>query len=147
MSAGHVEQIGTPQQIYGDPQTIFVARFVGTLNTLAPGAALGALVGQLKLPATGIETWTVRPERLELGQAGAAPPAGAAGLAGSVTKYTYLGREAHVQVATEAGPLIVQLADPGTGAGPGGDGKVSVVVRRESLMGFDAAGRRVATEA
>jgi len=37
MSAGKIEQIGTPQQIYGDPQTRFVAGFVGTLNTLQPG--------------------------------------------------------------------------------------------------------------
>jgi iron(III) transport system ATP-binding protein len=147
MSAGHVEQIGTPQQIYGDPQTIFVARFVGTLNTLAPGDALEALVKALKLPATGIETWTVRPERLELAGPGAPVPAGAATLDGSVTKYTYLGREAHVQVATDIGPLIVQLANPGTGTGQRNGQKVSVLVRRDAPMGFDAAGRRVATGA
>ena len=101
----------------------------------------------MKLPATGVETWTVRPERLELAETGQATPAGAASLAGSVTKYTYLGREAHVQVATEAGTLIVQLADPGMGGGLDSGRKVSVVIRRDSLMGFDAAGRRVVTEA
>jgi iron(III) transport system ATP-binding protein len=147
MSAGHVEQIGTPQQIYGDPQTIFVARFVGTLNTLAPGAALGKLVSDLRLPADGIEAWAARPERLELAEPGQTAPESAASLAGSVTKYTYLGREAHVQVETEAGPLIVQLADPGMGGGLGSGRKVSVVIRRDALMGFDAAGKRVATEA
>jgi iron(III) transport system ATP-binding protein len=147
MSAGHVEQIGTPQQIYGDPQTIFVARFVGTLNTLTPGPALDALVKALKLPATGVDTWTVRPERLELAAADAAVPAGASVLAGSVTKYTYLGREAHVQVVTEVGPLIVQLANPGVTAGRSSGQKVSVIVRRDALMGFDAAGKRVATGA
>jgi ABC-type Fe3+/spermidine/putrescine transport system ATPase subunit len=25
MSAGQIEQVGTPQEIYGEPQTIFVA--------------------------------------------------------------------------------------------------------------------------
>src|SRR5690606_27781752 len=95
MSAGRVEQIGTPQQIYGDPQTIFVARFVGTLNTLEPSAKLDTMLKALKLPAGGIETWTVRPERLELADAGLARAAGAAVLDGSVAKYTYLGREAH----------------------------------------------------
>ena len=69
-----------------------------------------------------------------------------ASLAGCVTKYTYLGREAPVQVETEAGPLIVQLADPGMGGGLGSGRKVSVVIRRDALMGFDAAGKRVATE-
>jgi putative spermidine/putrescine transport system ATP-binding protein len=34
MSAGRIEQIGTPFQIYNFPQTAFVASFVGTLNLL-----------------------------------------------------------------------------------------------------------------
>ena len=34
MSAGRVEQIGTPFEIYNFPKTEFVAQFVGTLNTL-----------------------------------------------------------------------------------------------------------------
>jgi iron(III) transport system ATP-binding protein len=147
MSAGHVEQIGAPQEIYGDPRTLFVARFVGTLNTLSPGASLDALVQDLKLPATGVETWTVRPERLDLVEADAATPGGAANLAGAVTKYTYLGREAHVQVATDVGPLIVQFANPGTGAGLRSGKTVSIILRSDALMGFDAAGKRVATGA
>ncbi len=35
MNSGLVEQIGTPTQIYNDPQTLFAARFVGELNTFA----------------------------------------------------------------------------------------------------------------
>ena len=34
MNNGHIEQIGTPFEIYNFPQTEFVAQFVGTLNTL-----------------------------------------------------------------------------------------------------------------
>ena len=34
MNAGRIEQIGTPQEIYADPRTIFVASFVGTMNVL-----------------------------------------------------------------------------------------------------------------
>ncbi|MCL4530998.1 MAG: ABC transporter ATP-binding protein [Chloroflexi bacterium] len=33
MSQGHMEQVGTPFEIYNFPQTAFVASFVGTLNT------------------------------------------------------------------------------------------------------------------
>ena len=33
MSQGHIEQVGTPFQIYNFPETNFVASFVGTLNT------------------------------------------------------------------------------------------------------------------
>jgi putative spermidine/putrescine transport system ATP-binding protein len=35
MSAGRIEQIGTPFEIYNAPQTSFVATFVGALNTLS----------------------------------------------------------------------------------------------------------------
>jgi putative spermidine/putrescine transport system ATP-binding protein len=34
MNDGHIEQLGTPFEIYNFPQTQFVANFVGTLNTL-----------------------------------------------------------------------------------------------------------------
>jgi iron(III) transport system ATP-binding protein len=143
MSAGHVEQVGTPQEIYGDPRTLFVARFVGTLNTLADGPALGALLGQLKLAqggaAASARTWTARPERLVFGDAGA----GAVALPGTVAKYTYLGREAHVQVATDLGPLVVQVANPGTVSARRTGEPVTVGVRPDALMAFDGAGARV----
>jgi putative spermidine/putrescine transport system ATP-binding protein len=34
LSVGHVEQVGTPSEIYGAPATPFVAEFVGTMNRL-----------------------------------------------------------------------------------------------------------------
>jgi spermidine/putrescine transport system ATP-binding protein len=36
MSEGHLEQVGTPRELYDDPATRFVARFVGETNTI-PG--------------------------------------------------------------------------------------------------------------
>ena len=36
MSRGQVEQIGTPEEIYGAPASIFVAGFIGSANLL-PG--------------------------------------------------------------------------------------------------------------
>ena len=35
MNNGHIEQVGTPFEIYNFPQTEFVAQFVGTLNSLS----------------------------------------------------------------------------------------------------------------
>ena len=35
MSAGHVEQIGTPEEIYRSPSSLFVAGFIGSANLLA----------------------------------------------------------------------------------------------------------------
>jgi spermidine/putrescine transport system ATP-binding protein len=40
MSEGRVEQIGTPQEIYNSPATLFVAGFIGSANLL-PGDLVG----------------------------------------------------------------------------------------------------------
>ena len=53
MNAGKIEQVGTPQDIYGNPQTRFVAEFVGTLNTFTPGETLDAMLGRL-LPEAAV---------------------------------------------------------------------------------------------
>lgn len=143
MSAGRVEQVGTPQTIYGDPQTVFVANFVGTLNTLKAGPALGALIDKLGLPDA--TTWTVRPERLNL-TTESSDHSVAAGVSGTVAKYTYLGREAHVQIDTDVGGLIVQLPNPGVTAGLEAGQPATVVVARDALMGFGPDGRRVVVE-
>lgn len=56
MSAGHVEQVGTPVEIFHRPQTRFVASFIGESNFL-PATRVGAAVyevpggGRLSVPA------------------------------------------------------------------------------------------------
>ena len=109
MNAGRIEQIGTPQEIYADPRTIFVASFVGTMNVLPRESAahLGMARTARRVAPT---TWAIRPEHIRLDHGDARcrqrPPFG------RVLKYTYLGREAHVLVRTPAGKIVVQLADP-----------------------------------
>jgi putative spermidine/putrescine transport system ATP-binding protein len=44
LSAGRMEQIGTPAEIYGEPKTPFVAEFVGTMNRLEAQVAEGGHV-------------------------------------------------------------------------------------------------------
>jgi putative spermidine/putrescine transport system ATP-binding protein len=58
MSAGHIEQIGTPFEIYNFPTTPFVASFVGTLNVL-PAQVLDADAGRLEVD--GQEIRAARP--------------------------------------------------------------------------------------
>jgi len=137
MNAGSVEQIGTPQDIYGDPQNRFVAEFVGTLNVLTRGEATDALLGGRR--RADADCWVVRPERL-----GLAGP-GETAMPGTVTKYIYLGREAHVLVDTPVGRLVVQVPDPGTAAIRKSGELVSVRIEPDTLMCFDAAGRRLAS--
>ena len=45
MSQGQIEQLGTPTEIYRNPSTVFVARFIGSMN---------------ELPATVVDAHTVR---------------------------------------------------------------------------------------
>jgi ABC-type Fe3+/spermidine/putrescine transport system ATPase subunit len=142
MNAGRIEQVGTPQEIYGNPQTRFVAEFVGTINVFTPGAALDAMLGKLGLSAPAAGSWAARPEHLIL----AGPDAGnaqGATLAGTVTKYTYLGREAHVQVDTPAGLLVVQVANPGMAATREAGEAVVVVVPPSAPMAYGADGARI----
>jgi iron(III) transport system ATP-binding protein len=139
MSAGHIEQIGTPQEIYGNPQTRFVAGFVGTLNTLEPGAETDRLVAALGLKPAAGTTWAVRPENLGLaGGSMQGEP-----LAGTVKKYTYLGREAHLQVTTPVGDLVAQIANPSRTEVLAAGAAATVIVPRDCLMAFDDSGKRV----
>ncbi len=80
MNAGRVEQIGTPEQVYGTPATTFVASFIGSppMN-LMPGQAEGSrftVAGQVlplarPSPRGGTLTLGVRPEHAALDPAGA----------------------------------------------------------------------------
>ncbi|HEX6209769.1 MAG TPA: putative 2-aminoethylphosphonate ABC transporter ATP-binding protein [Methylomirabilota bacterium] len=80
MNHGVVEQIGTPAEIYGEPSSLFVARFVGRMNLLPavadtrPGwARLGALTLRHR-PAPSVRpgapvTLGIRPEEVRVGAA------------------------------------------------------------------------------
>ena len=76
MNIGQLQQIGTPQQVYAKPQTVFVAGFIGTppMNVMPPGLfeRSEVLVG-------------VRPEHLQLSSNG--------GLALTVRMVEQLGHE------------------------------------------------------
>jgi spermidine/putrescine transport system ATP-binding protein len=52
MSRGRVEQIGTPEEIYGKPSSVFVAGFIGSANLL-PGAVAEGSESAVQLDAGG----------------------------------------------------------------------------------------------
>ncbi len=115
MNKGNVEQIGTPYEIYRKPMRRFAASFVGTMNFL-PGQLEGGrlLVGSQVIDypaqASGPVEVAIRPENVEL--AAASSQGGAISLKGEVLKVTFLGREAHYTLKTEAGEIVAQVADP-----------------------------------
>jgi sn-glycerol 3-phosphate transport system ATP-binding protein len=79
MNAGRIEQIGTPEQVYGKPESTFVAGFIGSppMNLLkgqADGSrfTVGGQTLQLPAPAprAGELLLGVRPEHAELASSG-----------------------------------------------------------------------------
>ena len=140
MNAGRIEQIGTPQEIYADPKTIFVASFVGTMNVL-PLEAAPHLGAELARDTDRVHHWAIRPEHIRLDRGEIAPDG--VRIAGTVEKYTYLGREAHVLVDTQAGKLVVQLADPSPRLRMTRGSSVALVLQHRDVLSFDADGKRL----
>jgi len=79
MNAGRIEQIGTPEQVYGRPASTFVASFIGApamnlLRGMGQGAEFHTEGGALALPSTapraGELILGVRPEHVEIAAEG-----------------------------------------------------------------------------
>ncbi|MEO0558158.1 MAG: ABC transporter ATP-binding protein [Bacteroidota bacterium] len=71
MQSGQIDQLGTPQQVYSRPRTLFVAQFLGRTNLMladADGDLAKTPFGTLQLsrPASGTIMISLRPEALEL---------------------------------------------------------------------------------
>ena len=72
MSAGRIEQLDAPSSIYANPQTLFVADFIGSMNLIPAQVANGQIMlGSLSLDAPeGIHdsgvTVAIRPEDMAL---------------------------------------------------------------------------------
>lgn len=71
MRAGRIEQIGTPEELYHRPRTLFVAQFLGPINLMpveAAGTTAETPLGRLRLdrPARGPVLLALRPEHLAL---------------------------------------------------------------------------------
>ncbi len=107
MSKGRIEQIGTPQQVYEQPASAFVAQFLGKTNEFAASvdrtaAEAKVVAGSWSAPApagvSGMVTVTVRPERISFTDSG---------LAGRITSRIFQGNHWLFQCDTECGPAIV----------------------------------------
>ncbi|MBL8703031.1 MAG: ABC transporter ATP-binding protein [Alphaproteobacteria bacterium] len=150
MSAGNIEQVGAPHDIYRAPSTRFAAGFVGTMNFLqaevAPGGRItiaGAAARLAGDASPGPVTLAIRPEHVGVERGDA--PAGRAGfeLPGKVLKTTFLGREAHLTIDTPAGPLAAEVLDPELTDLAMTGSTITVRLPFARLRGFGAAGTAV----
>lgn len=98
-SAGRVEQVGSPAEVYERPSTSFVAGFVGTSNLISGEVAAG-IVGDAG-------TFTIRPEKIRLADPDAEVGVDEATALGHVAEVVYLGADTRYLVALDAGQSLV----------------------------------------
>jgi putative spermidine/putrescine transport system ATP-binding protein len=130
MSNGHLEQIDTPDVLYNNPASTFVANFVGTMNHI-PAEQQGDLVSifgksiRVKNPngISGSVSVLVRPESIEVSRAAGS------GNAKVITR-SFLGASSQIICQTPEG-AVIQALMPSNGSGdlhPGEDVALSVML-------------------
>jgi spermidine/putrescine transport system ATP-binding protein len=117
MSAGKLQQVGSPKEIYTRPVNRFVASFIGETNflpaTVVPGGvklSTGDVV-EVATMAQGTVTLTVRPEQVRIVGAG---EAGA--ISARVKFLVYFGTDTHCHLALADGTEVVaRVQSPASG--------------------------------
>jgi ABC-type Fe3+/spermidine/putrescine transport system ATPase subunit len=116
MAAGKVEQLGSPTEVYENPQTAYVADFLGSANVvnvevIGPGSSgrTAFRLGSATLEASGPTivpgpgTLVIRPERISLD----ATADDAVAISATVERTVYLGAMSDVVVLLESGQELV----------------------------------------
>ncbi len=114
MNSGHIEQLGTPSELYESPRTAFVAGFLGVSNLLdgevvdADSVKLSdATVVRVSREALANREGSiqigVRPEKIRIGGGEANS------LSGTVTESAYIGVSTQYILDTPAGPVTVYV--------------------------------------
>lgn len=108
MNEGRIVQIDTPQAIYEQPRSTFVAEFIGLSNILnghVQGNQLVTRQGTFALPhsafTTGQASLVIRPEHIRLSRAGTAL------LEGEICERIYAGSETRLVVALTDGARFI----------------------------------------
>jgi spermidine/putrescine transport system ATP-binding protein len=127
MNGGHIEQVGAPQDVYEDPETLYVADFLGVSNLMeATIVSSGTSACQVALDGYELETRgtdrdvtgeakiVIRPERVELEEHGS--PSGPNRIPGMVERVVYVGSAIQVIVRAATGESLQALVQ-NTGGG------------------------------
>ena len=127
MTSGRIEQVGAPQDVYEDPETLYVADFLGVSN-LMQATVVSAGTGTCRVAVEGYELKTrgtnrdvtgdvkivIRPERIELEEHGSA--SGQNRIPAMVERVVYAGSEIQVIVRAATGEALQALVQ-NTGGG------------------------------
>lgn len=122
---GRIEQVGSPRELYEQPDNIFVAQFIGSpkMNILPAGSAAG-----FGAQPAGAASVGIRPEHLSL----VAPEKGQIG--GRVVISEYTGASSLLHIRLDGGETCLVLVD---GDAPEADTKVGLIADTDNLHYFD----------
>lgn len=163
MNAGHIEQLGAPQELYDLPRTPFVANFLGRSNLL-PGSVVEEYDGLLGVDAAGRRLWVptdrtatrsgpiivgIRPEKVHLVLSGADEPADSTVLGpGMVADVSFSGVSTEYLVDVPGlGRMSVFTQNLGAGPGAAPGDQVQLAWSPRHAFGLDGeAGTTTAPE-
>ncbi|MGP4044103.1 ABC transporter ATP-binding protein [Streptomyces sp. 2A115] len=169
MNAGRIEQLDTPERVFEEPATEYVAGFIGMSNRLpfrrqGGGWALaspsdadgrsdapdGTVVDELPVPRSHSEVAArLRPDDLQLCPADEKPPAHGVGLPAEVVDAQFGGR--HMDVVVAIGDSRLHARAPLTGKpwarGLSRGQRVTAWFAKDAAIYYDAAGVRTAEHA
>ena len=109
MNAGHIEQVGTPTELYARPATLFVAGFIGSppMNLIARADLAAEETPRLDQHPLGAATIGIRPDDLSLTDPGAS-----LALPATVDLIEPVGAESHVHLRWRDRRLVAQMRGP-----------------------------------
>ena len=138
MRSGRIEQVGTPDDLYLSPSSLFVAGFIGSppINLIAGDAEGGMVaVNGLRFPvegASGRLTVGLRPEHLRFADTG---------FAGRIAQIEPMGRE--ILYVVETGMGAVRVLEQGSSAGHSTGEEVKVSFLPENSLVFETERQRL----
>ena len=126
LRAGHIEQVGSPLELYRSPRNLFVAGFIGSPK-------MNLLEGEVAA-AKDAHTIGIRPEHIDVVESG--PWSGTVGVAEHLGSDTFL----HVHDTGLAETVTVRATGE---VGLRHGDRVSLAPREDQIHRFDAQGLRI----
>lgn len=163
LSQGQIEQVGTPAEIYGEPQTIFVADFIGTMNRIQGQVAADGAIERdgVRLPVAAARSLTpgepvvvlLRPESIDLVDLDGDTPAHAGSLPAEVISHTFLGPVTRLSLTSSIGSVTADVSSiralslaVGSRVGLHWDPAAPRLLRARSSEEVEAAARAASTQ-
>ncbi|CAM5776690.1 ABC transporter ATP-binding protein [Labrys miyagiensis] len=130
-NGGHIEQVGTGRELYDEPATLFVGRFIGDSTVLRGEVLRGGegtclrIAGETvatprRINGNGTPVMLLRPEKLTIRRRGQPATHAQNRLSGTVTEAIYLGSGSKYEVRLADGSTAIvrsSLADESFGIG------------------------------